>query len=261
MAHEVALITGASSGIGEALARRIARDGRAVALVARRLARLESIAAELRASHRVDVYALPADLTVPGAIPALVDEVGRRGLTVDWLVNNAGFGTFGKFHEMPLAKELEEIRLNVEALVELTGRFVPGMVARKRGLVMNIASVGGFVPSPLMATYTATKAFVLTFSETIHAELAGTGVRCLCVCPGFTRTEFQDHVSVDTRAVPAMAWQTADEVADEAVRASARGGVLVNGMMNKALTAALKLVPRSLAIRSATMLLKPGDGA
>ena len=261
MAQEVALITGASSGIGEALARRIARDGRPVALVARRQARLESIAAELRASNRVDVHALPADLTAPGAIPALVEEVARRGLTVDWLVNNAGFGTFGKFHELPLAKELEEIRLNVEALVELTGRFVPGMVARKRGLVMNIASVGGFVPSPLMATYTATKAFVLTFSETIHAELAGTGVRCLCVCPGFTRTEFQDHVSVDTRAVPAMAWQTADEVADEAVRAAARGGVLVNGMMNKALTAALKLIPRSLAIRSATMLLKPGDGA
>src|SRR5258705_11915639 len=106
MAHEVALITGASSGIGEALARRIARDGRAVALVARRLARLESIAAELRANHRVDVYALPADLTAPGAIPALVDEVGRRGLTVDWLVNNAGFGTFGKFQQIPVRKGL-----------------------------------------------------------------------------------------------------------------------------------------------------------
>src|SRR5690349_8861282 len=158
MAQEVALITGASSGIGEALARRIARDGRAVALVARRLPRLESIAAELRAKHRVDVHTLPADLTAPGAIPALVDEVGRRGLTVDWLVNNAGFGTFGKFHEMPLAKELEEIRLNVEALVELTGRFVPGMVARKRGVVMNIASVGSFVTRPGVASYPGTDA-------------------------------------------------------------------------------------------------------
>jgi short-subunit dehydrogenase len=260
MAQEVALITGASSGIGESLARRIARDGRAVALVARRQARLESIAAELRANNRVDVYPLAADLTAPGAIQALVDEVGRRGLTVDWLVNNAGFGTFGKFHEMPLAKELEEIRLNVEALVELTGRFVPAMVARKRGLVMNIASVGGFVPSPLMATYTATKAFVLTFSEGIGAELEGTGVRVLCVCPGFTRTEFQSHVAVDTNQVPGMAWMSADEVADEAVRAAGRGGVLVNGSMNRAMTVALKFVPRSLAMRAATMLIKPAEG-
>jgi hypothetical protein len=261
MAQDIALVTGASSGIGEALARRIARDGRAVALVARRKDKLETLAADIKSKHRVEAHVLPADLTVPGAVRALVDEVVRRDLTVDWLVNNAGFGTYGKFHELPVARELEEIRLNVDALVELTGRFLPGMVARKRGLVMNVASVGGFVPSPLMATYTATKAFVLTFSETIHAELAGTGVRCLCVCPGFTRTEFQSHVDVDTKSLPAMAWQTADQVADEAVAAAGRGGVLVNGYVNKALTAALKLVPRSMAIRSATMLLKPGQGA
>jgi short-subunit dehydrogenase len=261
MADDIALVTGASSGIGEALARRIARDGRAVGLVARRKDKLEAVAADITARHRVAAHVLPADLTAPGAVRTLVDEVARRGLTVDWLVNNAGFGTFGKFHELPVARELEEIRLNVEALVELTGRFVPGMVARRRGVVMNVSSVGGFVPSPLMATYTATKAFVLSFSETIHAELAGTGVVCLCVCPGFTRTEFQQHVDVDTKGVPAMAWQTADQVADEAVAAAGRGGVLVNGLMNKALTAALKLVPRSVAIRSASMLLKPGEGA
>jgi short-subunit dehydrogenase len=261
MVDDIALVTGASSGIGEALARRIARDGRAVGLVARRKDKLEAVAADITARHRVAAHVLPADLTAPGAVRTLVDEVARRGLTVDWLVNNAGFGTFGKFHELPVARELEEIRLNVEALVELTGRFVPGMVARRRGVVMNVSSVGGFVPSPLMATYTATKAFVLSFSETIHAELAGTGVVCLCVCPGFTRTEFQQHVDVDTKALPAMAWQTADQVADEAVAAAGRGGVLVNGFMNKALTAALKLVPRSVAIRSATMLLKPGEGA
>jgi short-subunit dehydrogenase len=135
------------------------------------------------------------------------------------------------------------------------------MVARGRGLVMNVASVGGFVPSPMMATYTATKAFVVSFSETVHAELAGTGVRVLCVCPGFTRTEFQSHVDADMKQVPAMAWQTADEVADEAVRAAGRGGVLVNGFMNRALTTAIKFVPRSLAIRSAAMFLKPGTGA
>ena len=260
MPGDIALVTGASSGIGEALARRIARDGRRVALVARRRDRLDALAAELRERHRIDVDVLPADLTAPGAVQALVDELGRQELTVDWLVNNAGFGTYGKFQDLPVARELEEIRLNVDALVELTGRLLPGMVSRGRGFVMNVASVGAFVPSPMMATYTATKAFVLSFTETIDAELAGTGVRALCVCPGFTRTEFQSHVDIDTSQVPSMAWMTADEVADEAVRAAGGGGVLVNGAMNRALTTLLKFVPRSVAIRSATMLLKPGAG-
>ena len=260
MAQDIALVTGASSGIGESLARRIARDGRHLGLVARRKERLDALAAELRAGHRIDAHVLPADLTAPGAVQALADELSRRELTVDWLVNNAGFGTFGKFQDLPVERELDEIRLNVEALVELTGRFLPGMVARGRGLVMNVSSVGGFVPSPMMATYTATKAFVLTFSETIGAELQGTGVRVLCVCPGFTRTEFQSHVAVDTAQIPGMAWMTSDEVADEAVRAAGRGGVLVNGVMNRVLTTALKFLPRSVAIRSATMLLKPSEG-
>jgi short-subunit dehydrogenase len=261
MGEEIALVTGASSGIGEALARRLARDGRHVGLVARRRDRLDALAGDLERAHRIRAHVLPADLTAPGAVRALVDEVARRELTVDWLVNNAGFGTYGRFQELPVARELEQIRLNVEALVELTGRFLPAMVSRGRGVVINVSSVGGFVPSPMMATYTATKAFVLSFTETLHAELAGTGVHALCVCPGFTRTEFQSLVDVDTRNVPDMAWMTADQVADEAVRAAAAGGVLVNGMMNRALTALIKFVPRSLAIRSATILLKPGQGA
>jgi short-subunit dehydrogenase len=257
MGDEIALVTGASSGIGEALARRIARDGRHVGLVARRKERLDTLATELGASHRIRAHVLPADLTAPGAVQALVDEVARRELTVDWLVNNAGFGTYGKFQDLPVARELDEIRLNVEALVELTGRFLPGMVARGRGLVMNVSSVGGFVPSPTMATYTATKAFVLSFTETIAAELEGTGVHALCVCPGFTKTDFQSHADVDTSSVPAMAWMSADAVADEAVRAADRGGVLVNGAMNRALTTLIKFMPRSVAMRSVSMMLKP----
>jgi short-subunit dehydrogenase len=260
MAKEVALVTGASSGIGEALARRIARDGRHVALVARRRDRLEALAAELRANHRIEAWAFPADLAAQGAIPQLLAAVSEQDLAVDWLVNNAGFGTFGKFQDLPVARELDEIRLNVEALVELTGRLLPAMVARRRGLVMNVASLGAFVPSPTMATYTATKAFVLSFTETITAELEGTGVRALCVCPGFTRTEFQSHVAVDVSGVPSMAWMTADEVADEAVGAAAKGGVLVNGFMNRALATALKFAPRGLAMRAATMLLKAAEG-
>ena len=217
MAQEIALITGASSGIGEAFARRLARDGRNVALVARRGDVLERLAATLR-GNRVEAHVIPADLTRPGAVQALAEDLERRGCVVDWLVNNAGFGTYGAFHELPIQRELEQIQLNVSALVELTGRFLPGMVTRKRGTVINIASVAGFAPGPYMATYCATKAFVKSFSEAVASEASGTGVNVLCVCPGFTRTEFQSHVDVDTSIVPSMAWQSAEEVADEAVR-------------------------------------------
>ena len=140
MAREIALVTGASSGIGEALARRLARDGLHLGLVARRADRLETLAAELRAAHRIEVHTLPADLIRPGAVAGLVENLARRGLDVDWLVNNAGFGTVGLFHALPVERELEQIALNVEALVELTGRLLPPMVKRRRGVVMNVAS-------------------------------------------------------------------------------------------------------------------------
>ena len=260
MSTEVALVTGASSGIGEALARRIARDGRALALVARRVGRLEELAAALRSGPGVEVHVVPADLTAPGACPELLAELGRRGLVVDWLVNNAGFGTNGRFWELPVERELEEITLNVEALVELTGRCLPGMVERGRGVVMNLASVGGFVPGPYMATYTATKAFVLTFSEAVAAELAGTGVEVLCVCPGLTRTEFHSHVAVDTGILPELAWQSADEVADEAVRAVGRGAVVVSGLVNRLTVNAAKFLPRALVARIGGGVLRPKAG-
>src|SRR5262245_30276638 len=185
MAEDVVLVTGASSGIGEALARRIAREGRPLALVARRADRLETLARELREKHGVSAHAVTADLARPGGVAALVGDLDRRGLTVDWLVNNAGFGTAGRFDQLPVERELEEIRLNVEALVELSGRCLPGMVARRRGVLMNVASLGAYGPGPYMATYVATKSFGLSFSESIAVELEGTGVQVLCVCTGF----------------------------------------------------------------------------
>ena len=259
MAQEVALVTGASSGIGEALARRIARDGRHVVLVARRAERLEALARELGEAHGVGAHVIVKDLLRPGAPRELVEEVARRGLTVDWLVNNAGFGTAGRFDRLPVQGELDEIRLNVEVLVELTGRCLPAMVARKAGVVMNIASVGAFAPGPYMATYAATKAFVLSFSEGIAAELGGTGVQVLCVCPGFTRTEFQEKAAVDVSGVPGFAWMSAEQVADQAVRAVGRGPVLVNGAMNSLTTAALRFVPRGMVARAVAMFLKPRE--
>ena len=257
MANDVVLVTGASSGIGEALARRIARDGRAIALTARRAERLQELATELRARHGVETHVFPADLTAPGACETLAAEVEQRGLAVDWLVNNAGFGTYGPFHELPVERELEEIRLNVTALVELTGRFLPAMVARRRGVVMNVSSIGGLFPNPFMTTYAATKAFVVSFSEGLAAELRDSGVSVLCVCPGFTRTEFQGHITADTSVVPDMAWMSADAVADEAVRRAGTSGVLVNGRMNRLATSVMGFLPRSWLARASAGLLKP----
>ncbi|HJQ83459.1 MAG TPA: SDR family oxidoreductase [Candidatus Binatia bacterium] len=259
MSREVALVTGASSGIGEALARRLARDGRHLVLVARRADRLEALARDLEAAHGITALPISSDLVAPGAAKALVADVERRGLVVDWLVNNAGFGTVGRFDRLPVERELEEVRLNVETLVELTGRCLPGMVARGRGAVMNVASVGGFAPGPFMATYAATKAFVLSFSEALAAEMRGTGVAVLCVCPGFTRTEFQDKAAVDVSGVPGFAWMSADTVADQAVRAVGRGPVLVNGVMNSVMASTVRLLPRGVLNRVVAAFLKPRD--
>jgi hypothetical protein len=259
MEQDVALVTGASSGIGEALARRLARDGRHLVLVARRADRLEALAREVTEQHGVKAHVIPADLVQPGAGRTLLDEVARRGLTVDWLINNAGFGTLGRFDTLPVERELEEIRLNVETLVELTGRCLPGMVARKRGAVMNIASVGGFAPSAYMATYSATKAFVLSFSEALAVEMRGTGVQVLCVCPGFTRTEFQARAAVDVSTVPSFAWMSSEEVADQAVAAVGRRAVLVNGLLNSLMTSTIRFVPRGALARMVGMMVRPKD--
>ncbi len=249
MGHRVALVTGASSGIGAALARRLARDGKPLVLTARRLDRLEDLARELTAGARVPVEVISNDLGRPGGPAALADELDRRGIEVDWLVNNAGFGTAGPFHRLPLERELEEIRVNVRAPVELTGRLLPAMVRRGGGVVMNVSSVAAFGPMPYSATYAATKAFLLSFSEALAVELDGTGVRIVCVCPGFTRTEFQAKAKVDTGMVPAAAWMSADTVADQAVVAATRSGVVVNGAINTAFSVAMRLAPRGLLAR------------
>jgi len=261
MGHGIAVVTGASSGIGEAFARRLARDRRDVVLVARRADRLERLADELRRAHGVSAHPIVADLASRGASSSVIDEIVRRGWVVDWLVNNAGFATAGRFDRLPLERELEEIRLNVEALVELTGLCIGGMVERGRGTVINVSSVGGFFPSPFMATYTATKAFVLSFSEAIAAELSGTGVHVLCVCPGFTRTEMADKVDVDASALPAFAWMSPEQVVDEAVESVGRSAVLVSGRANRLLTSTLKFVPRSLLARASAATLRPKSGA
>lgn len=257
MSQDVALVTGASSGIGAALARRIAATGRRLVLVARSAGRLGEIAREITAQHGVEADVIPTDLGVPAARQKLVEEIARRDLSVDWLVNNAGFGTNGRFHELPVEHELEEIRLNVEALVDLTGRFMPAMVARRRGAIINVSSVAGYCPSPYTATYGATKAFVSSFTEAIAVEARGTGVDVLCVCPGFTRTEFQDRAEIDTSALPGFVWMSAEEVADQTVRSVGKGPVLVNGMLNRVMAMTMRYTPHAILGRVSESLLRP----
>src|SRR5438094_7791729 len=241
MAQDVALVTGASSGIGEALPRRLARDGRPLVLVARRADRLESLARALRAAHGVEAHVLAQDLLRPGAVQAVLAEVDRRGLTVEWLVNNAGFGTGGRFDQLPVERELEEIRLNVEALVEFTGRCLPAMVARRRGAVMNVASMAAFGPMAYSATYGATKAFVLSFSEAVAAELRGTGVTVMALCPGPVRTEFQKVANNERMRFPSFIWTEADRVVNEAIAPAASGHSLhVAGAYNSAMAIATR---------------------
>ena len=260
MPTPVVVVTGASSGIGEALARRIARDRRHLVLVARRAERLSTLAQELATAHGIDAVALPCDLMASNGPASLVAELEQRGLEVDWLVNNAGFGTFGKFHELAVEGELDEIHLNVRAPVALAGLLLPGMVRRKRGAVINVASVAGFAPMGLNATYSATKAFLIAFSEALAVDLQGTGVTVLCVCPGFTKTEFQEKAHIDTTQVPGFAWMTAEEVADQAVAGVGKQTVLVNGLLNRVMAAGLRLAPRSLVARATVRVNARGAG-
>jgi short-subunit dehydrogenase len=200
--RSVALVTGASGGIGRAFALALAERGHDVVLVARDTARLEGVAKEIREGAGAGAEILTADLTDPVGLATVEARVSDAARPVDLLVNNAGFGTYGTFSELPVERETQEIQLNVVALVRLTHAALGGLVERGRGGVINVASIGGLQPTPGYATYGATKAFVISFTEAIHEELKGTGVRAMALSPGFTRTEFQDNAGVDPSEVP-----------------------------------------------------------
>jgi short-subunit dehydrogenase len=188
--NATALITGASSGIGLELARLFAKDGYNLALVARNSTQLESLAQELRSEHRIQVTVIVQDLADPSAPQIIADQLARRSIEVDVLVNNAGTQVYGEFAQASLERQLDLIQVNTTALVDLTHHLLPGMIRRGRGRILNLGSTGSFAPGPLNAVYCATKAFVLSFSEAIGAELAGTGVTVTALCPGATKTAF-----------------------------------------------------------------------
>jgi uncharacterized protein len=229
------LITGASSGIGEEFARQLAARGHGVFLVARREERLRALAGDLERLHGVRAEVIACDLGDPAETEALPGRVAERGLDVEVLVNNAGFTTVGDVHLNP-DRQLGMIRVNCEALVALTSAWLPGMVERGRGAVIQLASVAAFQPIPVQAVYAASKAFVLSFSEAVSAELRGTGVTMTALCPGPVETEFLGAGGFKTeRPGPSFVWSSAESVAHAGIDGAHKGKrVVIPGLGNRA---------------------------
>ncbi len=247
----VALVTGASAGIGREFAEQLADRGYDLVLVARRPDKLEEVADEVaRRGGAAEVLA--ADLVTPEGLAAVEARLGDAELPVDLLVNNAGFGTYGRFSELDRATEDREVRLNVLAVVRLTHAALGPMLARGSGGVINVSSLAGYQPTPRSAVYGSTKAFVTNFSQSLHQELSGTGVNVMALCPGFTRTEFQEVAGLDRDQVPSFLWMDPGPVVRSALEAFGRGrAVSVPGPLN-ALTAAVSSVLPGFVTRRAS---------
>ena len=245
-ATSTAVVTGASSGIGADIARELAGRGHGLTLVARRADKLAELAAELT-GVRVEVIA--CDVADAEARAGLFDEVARRGLTVDVLVNNAGIGTIGAVAQSTVDREVAQVRVNVEALIDLTTRAVGQMVPRGRGAILNVGSTAGFQPFPGQAGYAATKAFVISYSEALGAELAGTGVTIATLNPGPVRTEFLQSAGMDERtfaeAFPKFMWMPSRQVARIGVEALEHDrGTVIAGLPNQLSTKLFGLIPK-----------------
>ncbi len=251
---QTALVTGASSGIGAAMARELGRRGARVLLVARRAAALEDVASEIKTGGGQAVV-LEADLEPPGAAESLVERVGEADERVDVLINNAGFGIRGRVLEVDPSATAGMVMLNVLALTSLTRLFLPGMVERGRGGVLNVSSIAAFAPAPHFAVYAASKAYVQSFSEALWAELDGTGVHCTCLCPGPVATEFGDRAGVGESFF--SGGLSAETVARSGLGALARGRRrVVPGVWNKVQTAATRFVPPGVTVKAAQAIMK-----
>ena len=242
------VITGASSGIGAAFARKLAARGRNVLVVARSEDKLIALCNELGRLTSVRAQYLTLDLEQPDAATQLFEETQKRALEIDMLINNAGFGSMGDFAKLDLDRELEMIQLNIRALVDVTQRFLLPMRERKRGTIINVASTAGFQAVPYMATYAATKAFVLSFSEALWEENRLHGVHVMALCPGVTETNFFEASKIDRP--PMRTVQTPEEVVDAALRGlSRKKSVVVSGWTNWLTVEAERFVPRSLVTK------------
>lgn len=249
---DVTLITGASSGLGEGFARALAARKHDLLLVARREERLRELAAELERAEGVSVATVALDLAAEGSGEALMAEVATRGLAVDTLINNAGFGARGSFAEIDLAEQKRMIALNCTALMELCHHVLPGMISAKRGGILNVASTASFQPGPWMAVYYATKAFVLSFSEALHEEVREHGVRVAALCPGPTRTEFADIAGMrDSELFKRFASPSDAVVRDGLAALEHNQAVKISGALNAIMAESIRFTPRTLARRIA----------
>ena len=255
---DTVLITGASAGIGRDLARLFAADRNPVILVARRAEALRALATELRERHGVEATVLAADLADPGAPHQIFTQLESAGVTVDVVVNNAGFGLNGPVATLPLERQLEMIQVNVTALTALTRLFLPGMLQRNRGGVLNVASTAAFQPGPLMAVYYATKAYVESFTEALAEEVSGTALRVSCLCPGPTATEFAEAAAMTGTNLFRGNTMTSAEVARIGYDGWRDGKVLVvAGLSNKLGMALVRAAPRSTVRRMVKRLNSP----
>jgi uncharacterized protein len=255
MSVETILITGASSGIGLELARCFAADGSRLVLVSRKGNALEALAAELRQAHKIQAQVITADLASAEAPTRLLAHLQAAGLKVDVLVNNAGIGAQGRFAELPLARQLDMLQINITSLTHLTRLLLPGMIERRRGGILNVASTASFQPGPGMGVYYATKAYVLSFTEALAEELSGTGVTVTAVCPGPTATNFGTAANMRTLGMVKKVSMTAAAVARIGHRDFRRGKVVsVTGLRNKIPAFLVRFFPRA-AVRKITRRL------
>ena len=255
MRSRSAVVTGASSGIGEALARVMAARAFDLLLVARGTVALDKLATELSERHSVRCEVLSADLTRPSDLEAVAAQIRER--EVNTVVNNAGFGTYGLFHQLPLDEELGEVQLNVRALVALSHAALRVMVPRRSGGLLNVASTASFQPGPGNATYSATKSFVRSFTEALHEEVLPSNVHVTALCPGFTRTAFHGRAGMEANLLPRFMWGEPTAVAVAGLEALDRNqAVCIPGIMNGLGAASVRFAPRSVARKVAGQVLR-----
>jgi len=258
-ARPIALVTGASSGLGDGFARALAASGHDLILVARTGPALEKLAAELKQDHGATSEVLVADLADESQRATVATRIAT-GPAVDTVINNAGFGHYGAFAELPLTGEVGQIEVNILALVTLSHAALGVMVPRGSGKLLNVSSIGAFAPAPGGATYSATKAFVLSFTEALHDEVAKAGVHVTALCPGFTRTDFQQRAGVKSSGVPNAAWSDATEVVAAGRAALDRNqAVCVPGVINKVVAVSPRFGPRGLTRRISAGVMKRLD--
>jgi short-subunit dehydrogenase len=254
---KTALITGASSGIGAAFAHALAAQGAHLVLVARSEDKLRDLATTLASQHPIRVEVLAVDLSRPQAGQQLFAATQQLGLSIDILINNAGFATYGSFDRLDAEREQQEIMLNVAAVVDLTHRFLPAMLARRSGSILNVSSTAAFQPIPYMAVYSASKAFVLSFSEALWGEYRNKGIRVLAFCPGATSTNFFNAVGTEDAALGAR--ETPEKVVQVALRALERGRPsVISGRQNALRANLVRFVPRGSVVRMVERAMQPG---